>query len=152
MGRARAAISRRRSPARREPSGYWLDRWRLADLTETAPAGSGDVLDMAHARVRTRHARTALTITMLFDMASHDLSRRVASHTEDLRVLGDDIPQIRDDVAEIRSVQAKHGTMLEAHGTMLEALSRQLDELRGRVDEGFAAILRRLGEEPTSNS
>lgn len=82
---------------------------------------------------------------MLFGVTSPDLSRRVASHTEDLHVLGDDVIQIRNDVAKIKSVQAKHGTKLEA-------LSGQVGELRDRVDEGFVAILRRLAKEPTSNS
>ena len=92
-------------------------------------------------------------------MTSPDLSRRVASHTEDLRVLGDEILQISDNVTGIKSVQAKHGTQLDKHGMKLEAMSSQLDELRSQVDElrsqvdkGFAAILRRLGEEPDSNS
>jgi chromosome segregation ATPase len=99
-------------------------------------------------------------------MTSPDLSRRVASHTEDLRVLGDEILQISDNVTVIKSAQDKHGTQLDKHGMKLEALSSQVGELgsqvgelrsqvgelRSQVDKGFAAILRRLGGEPDSNS
>ncbi|MGH3784738.1 MAG: hypothetical protein ACRDR6_10875 [Pseudonocardiaceae bacterium] len=58
------------------------------------------------------------------------VTRRIASHDETLRVMGDDLVEIRETLDQHTQTLAEHG--------------RKLDSLETRVTEGFAEILRRL--------
>ncbi|MGH4020325.1 MAG: hypothetical protein ACRDT0_14045 [Pseudonocardiaceae bacterium] len=62
-----------------------------------------------------------------------------------------DITAISDTALDIKEAVDGHTETLAEHGRKLDDITGRLDTLETRIDQGFAEILRRLGNNPPSD-
>ncbi len=79
------------------------------------------------------------------------VSRRVARAEQDITAISVTTLDIKETVDGHTETLAEHGRTLADHGRKLDDITGRLDTLETRINQGFAEILRRLGNDRPSD-
>jgi uncharacterized coiled-coil protein SlyX len=84
---------------------------------------------------------------LLSMVTPEQVSRRIDRAEQDITAIADTVLEIKDTVEAHTETLAEHGHKLDTITTSLDGVEARLDGLETRMSEGFAEILRQLGND-----